>query len=495
MSSTLLEQARMGHEEVEQGVAKIVKLLSTETKTHKQKLMQQHKVLKEVHNMQATARKLTQHYEDVDGSRKQEINSMSGAEVFGGFYGRMRELREYHRKFPNLYYEPEMPEQEVTLADDPEILGQFSGEEAFGRFLDLTAMHTKFINLKGTKAVPYEIYLSLFLDFAAVPANVKTKAYRDYLASLKEYLSAYMTRALPLVDVEALLQQGQDAAEGKPLSDGPEAPIVLEREIEVDEMADMEALKALGLEALKAELMKLGLKCGGTLDDRANRLWATRGKSLRSQLDPSLLAGGGGKAADKEKEKKLQKAIQVLECELIELGDALEDIIEQTKVQLQKKQSRTTEELQAEVDNEMGEEEPESEDSDEEGEKPIYNPKKVPLDWTGKPIPYWLYKLHGLNVEYKCEICGNFSYWGPRAFERHFQEWRHAHGMRCLKIPNSRAFHNITKIQDAIDLMDRLKNQQAAKEFDAQNQEEFEDAMGNVLSKKTYQDLLRQGLL
>ena len=47
--------------------------------------------------------------------------------------------------------------------------------------------------------------------------------------------------------------------------------------------------------------------------------------------------------------------------------------------------------------------------------------QQVPLDWTGKPIPYWLYKLHGLNIEYKCEICGNYSYWGPRAFERHFQ--------------------------------------------------------------------------
>ena len=70
----------------------------------------------------------------------------------------------------------------------------------------------------------------------------------------------------------------------------------------------------------------------------------------------------------------------------------------------------------------MGDDEPESDEEDlDDTEKPIYNPKKVPLDWTGKPIPYWLYKLHGLNVEYKCEICGNFSYWGPRAFERHFQ--------------------------------------------------------------------------
>ena len=73
------------------------------------------------------------------------------------------------------------------------------------------------------------------------------------------------------------------------------------------------------------------------------------------------------------------------------------------------------------------EEEPVDSESDAEGEEadgdaPIYNPKNVPLGWDGKPIPYWLYKLHGLNIEYKCEICGNFSYWGPRNFDRHFQE-------------------------------------------------------------------------
>lgn len=37
-----------------------------------------------------------------------------------------------------------------------------------------------------------------------------------------------------------------------------------------------------------------------------------------------------------------------------------------------------------------------------------YNPLKLPLGWDGKPIPYWLYKLHGLNMEFKCEICGNY---------------------------------------------------------------------------------------
>ena len=76
----------------------------------------------------------------------------------------------------------------MNLADDPEILGQFSTEEMTGRFLDLTAQHQAFINLKNAKAVSYDVYLSIFLDFADVPANVKTKKYRDYLQLLLEYL-------------------------------------------------------------------------------------------------------------------------------------------------------------------------------------------------------------------------------------------------------------------------------------------------------------------
>ena len=25
-------------------------------------------------------------------------------------------------------------------------------------------------------------------------------------------------------------------------------------------------------------------------------------------------------------------------------------------------------------------------------------------------LAYWLYKLHGLGIEFKCEICGNYRY-------------------------------------------------------------------------------------
>jgi len=87
---------------------------------------------------------------------------------------------------------------------------------------------------------------------------------------------------------------------------------------------------------------------------------------------------------------------------------------------------------------------------DEEEEERIYNPLKLPLGWDGKPIPYWLYKLHGLGVAYRCEICSDHVYMGRKNFERHFQESRHAFGMRALGLPNTKHFHEITRIEDAL---------------------------------------------
>uniref|UniRef100_A0A8D2BB61 Replication stress response regulator SDE2 n=1 Tax=Sciurus vulgaris TaxID=55149 RepID=A0A8D2BB61_SCIVU len=48
-------------------------------------------------------------------------------------------------------------------------------------------------------------------------------------------------------------------------------------------------LESLGLEKLKSELMALGLKCGGTLQERAARLFSVRGLA-KEQIDPALFA-------------------------------------------------------------------------------------------------------------------------------------------------------------------------------------------------------------
>ena len=134
-------------------------------------------------------------------------------------------------------------------------------------------------------------------------------------------------------------------------------------------------------------------------------------------------------------------------------------------------------------------------DSDDE-DTPIYNPKNVPLDWDGKPIPYWLFKLHGLNHYFDCEICGGGeSYRGRRNFELHFAEQRHAAGMRALGIPNTKHFHGVTRIDDAQELWQSLQEKLQQQQFDGTKEEEYEDSSGNVLSRKTYEDLARQGLL
>ena len=41
----------------------------------------------------------------------------------------------------------------------------------------------------------------------------------------------------------------------------------------------------------------------------------------------------------------------------------------------------------------------------------------------------------------------------------------------------------------------KLRSQKTSERFVADHEEEYEDSMGNVIPKKTYEDLRRQGLL
>jgi splicing factor 3A subunit 3 len=66
--------------------------------------------------------------------------------------------------------------------------------------------------------------------------------------------------------------------------------------------------------------------------------------------------------------------------------------------------------------------------------------------------------------------------------------------MRCLKIPYSKAFNEVTSIADARALHKNL-SQRDAGVFDVTVDAEVEDAQGNVYNTKTYEDLRRQGLI
>lgn len=59
--------------------------------------------------------------------------------------------------------------------------------------------------------------------------------------------------------------------------------------VDLDDFDDCRQLESLGLNHLKSELMRRGLKCGGSLPERAARLFSVKGLSP-DEIDPSLLA-------------------------------------------------------------------------------------------------------------------------------------------------------------------------------------------------------------
>ena len=192
------------------------------------------------------------------------------------------------------------------------------------------------------------------------------------------------------------------------------------------------------------------------------------------------------------------KALAFSEFLVQKYMEALGDAREETRMDIERKQALTSKERR---DEPMNIEIDSSDSDDEDDETPkFHNPLKLPLGWDGKPIPYWLFKLHGLGVEYPCEICGNYVYMGRKAFDRHFSEWRHSYGLKCLGIPSTKEFWDVIKIDDAVALWNRSKGAAAggvgaSGGANGGEVEELEDAEGNVYNRKTWEDLKRQGLI
>ena len=570
MASTLLEETRQYHEDIERLERLIVKDFKNEARTHKDKLVQGHRVRQMLESLQGRASKLvstrdraplpSRHplaapplnparpaaprraqagiYEDADGARKEEIASLRGDNVFQNFYDRLKEVREYHRRFPA---------DDLTAGDDDAaLLGAdpplaFSGEEGLGRYLDLHEHHQAWSNSKFGGPLDYLSYVAaLPAHLDAVPrAQRLARPYAAYVAALGAYLWSFCERTQPLAQLARQWEraeaefaarwaagevggwedrgEGPGAAPAAAAADGGGAVPMLEDgggggpeggALDLGAFDSADELEVLGAERLKAALAALGLKCGGTLRQRAERLMAVKGVPL-DQVDAALFARGARPAAAqppaaRAKAAAAARAAALAEARVRWLCGGLGSVLADTVSRVEKRQAQTYEEMAAEQ-AEAEEEEaggaaaggPGGADEEEDEDEYIYNPLKLPLGWDGKPIPYWLYKLHGLNKEFKCEICGGASYWGRRAFERHFKEPQHQGGMRALGIPNTKQFFEITTIADALALWRSLQEREAggAAAGGGGPEEEYEDAEGNVYGRQTYEDLKRQGII
>lgn len=144
----------------------------------------------------------------------------------------------------------------------------------------------------------------------------------------------------------------------------------------------------------------------------------------------------------------------------------------------------------AEVDKAYNEPTYTPQQDDEESSEPQDTMASMPVGPDGVPMPFWLYKLQGLDVSFPCEICGNERFQGRRSFDRHFSGAKHQLRLRCLGIEPSPAFRGISAIDDALKLA-----QVGQKSPDEALVVQAEDRSGNVLAQTDYDDLRRQGLL
>ena len=502
--NTLLEQQRAYHEEKERIMDAMTKEMFHSPKSHIGKINSDHRMRQLLDRYMEDSANLRDLYEDKDGQRKEEVAALSDPNEFAEFYSRLKSIQDFHTKHPNEVSIPmseefnEVAQVRENPSEDIQNMVEFSDEEGYGRYLDLHECFDKYLQLKGIENLDYITYLTIFDQLFNIPKERKNASYRSYLLHLLGYLDDYVGRIKPLLDMkleEAKVKTDFEKqwAEGSFRGWPKETSGALTHAgayLDLSAFSSRDELMPLGLDRLKSALMALGLKCGGTLEERAARLFWAKGKS-QDELGQSLFAKTKPGKTGKSKDSERQSEIAMLEAQVYCLAEILSEQRSATRENVTRKQARTGEERE-ESDEEHG---MSDDDSDDEDGYIPYNPKNLPLGWDGKPIPYWLYKLHGLNISYHCEICGNYRYRGPKEFQRHFAEWRHAHGMRCLGIPNTAHFANVTLVEDAIALWQKIKTNKETNRWKADMEEEYEDSSGNVVNKKTFEDLKRQGLL
>ncbi|KAF8969490.1 hypothetical protein BDZ97DRAFT_1795888 [Flammula alnicola] len=517
---SVIEIQRQTHEEAERLERALYTLLSRPNSTHDRNLQNEHKASQMLDRISARVTTLNSLYQDED-ARKAELDALSAPSQqndLSEFYSRLAKIQEHHNKYPDavpmgfdleiaaFLDEPGQDGDEEFEEEDPIAL-LFSGEEGYGKYLDLYANHTAYNNLKNIGKRPgYLQYLDLLLASQNGPVHSdlsketrSTKDFETYIKNLHSYLFSFTKKTQPLVDVDT--RQRAAAAE-------------FDKKWEADEIPGWGDSSESKSQANGSE--NSGIWCSACQKHYSKQTvydaHLTSKKHIKavakqaSSGEPAANPNGSGHPDTMHHTTQSSAKVRIRNSAYYthlatELLVSLVPILNETKSNVERRFSLTAREREQELLEQAKPAAPPpaaatdgGAEEDEEEER-IYNPLKLPIGWDGKPIPYWLYKLHGLGVEYRCEICSDHVYMGRKNFDRHFQESRHAFGMRALGLPNTKHFHEITRIEDALALAEKLKQEGRHEIFEQETMEELEDDEGNVYNRKTYDDLKKQGLI
>ncbi|KJX98421.1 splicing factor 3a subunit 3 like protein [Zymoseptoria brevis] len=510
----LYEDLRGLHEDIERLEQAVAERVLEDPKHIRSRLVRDHEIQTFLDRIQSQSQRALSIYKEQE-ARTQEIQAISTGDTFEAFRDEVKKIKTYHERYPHepvenlerAYKRPQDGGPPGGFAGDIESM--FTGEEAFGRFFDLTMLHDEYLNLPGMKDVrriTYLQYLDTFDAFTPPKSTLSrqhkmTEEYFSYVGSLAQYLESFLRRTKPLEDIEKLLQTFEEE---------------FEKEWSEDKVPGWEAITAAPTSNGPAtEGTGEGVWCADCKkefkNDNVYKAHLTGKKHIKAAEARQNGGESNGAAANNTAApvaRLKERAVAEREHRIRKLASTMQTEREDTRVNVERKAGMTDRERQQELaalfaeDTEMaGVARAEEDDEEDDGEEKVYNPLKLPLAWDGKPIPFWLYKLHGLGVEFPCEICGNFVYMGRRAFDKHFSEARHVHGLQCLGITkHTGLFREITKIEEAERLWEKLERDRQ-KELerkggdDGEGVIEMEDYSGNVMPKKVYDDLARSGLL
>ncbi|KAF3771340.1 hypothetical protein M406DRAFT_272768 [Cryphonectria parasitica EP155] len=502
----LLEDQRFISEDLERLEQGIADRMDDEPKQIRDRLNRDHEVSQLLDQIQKQSTELLSLYRDANGLRSKEVLQIGSGDPFEEFYKQVNEVREHHARYPNEQAENSETRYRPRKGGDGEpvpylVDAMFSGEEAFGRHFDLHACHESYINLPNVKRLAYLQYLQIFDNFApgyggAKRADKLTDQYFKYVGDVAEYLESFMRRTRPLENVDKVLASfdqefeeawEQDQVEGWQSETAPAGAETGSK--------NLSSPDAVWCDACEKEFKNENVY-KGHLNGRKHTK-AAEALAQRQQSGTGDAGAGGNSSARRLKER----AVAEREHRVKRLASAMSTERDDTRVNVERRQGMTERERQQELENllSMSEQPPQVHEMREiegdDGEEKIYNPLKLPLAWDGKPIPFWLYRLHGLGVEFPCEICGNFVYMGRRAFEKHFNDARHIYGLKRLGINDTHLFRDITGINEALKLWDKRTRDKKRDKIDEGSIVQMEDAEGNVMPEKVYYDLQKQGLL
>ena len=535
MSNTILEQLRHKYEEIEQYEKVISKSLTYRDNNPNESIVSETIIKRCQDKIQQNSRDIIDLFEDKNENFKQEKLIMTGnidymnsnlcllkpininnnnnyysnllmkkrkADIWVNFYDKIKEIKMLNKSGNDINHSTTSDKIFNNLISDINLKTLFTNEENFGKCLDLHELYHEYINipnifnssinnkkLNNTNSnqillkenmediikFDYLNYLKNIDNFKNIPLKIKkSEEYIKYIKHLAQYLKSFFVKIYPLVNFNEI----QDIIDSKFEDDQEHIDNNIKKTIELKEEEEEHDKNQLYCQICNKSFAK------ETLMDAH-----MKSKKHLKKLNASKNNNNNILQEKNKSDEDIIREIKYNEYQIIRYKDILQNIIDNTINQIHKKQTMTREELELDRQNELN-----VKKTDKEDKKKIFNPKNIPLDWDGKPLPYWLYKVHGLGIEHKCEICGGASYWGRRAFEHHFQEWRHAYGMKCLRLPNTLQFKNITKIEDALKLHHKLIEDKNKTEFNPDVEEQYEDENGNVFNKKMIMDLKKQGL-